>query len=173
MKVWHGYLFPIPIQVGRFGKGCLGPSNFADHDSIGPETESMAQQASQSYLTGAFGVGWPGFEPDDMATEPELRGVLDRDGALRPADLLREDVQQCRLPCSGAPGDQQVHSVRHGSTEELGSVDRDPAHFNESIKVRHRFGEAAYRDDRSVDRCGRNHRVEPRAVRQSSIDRRT
>ncbi len=125
----------------------------------------MPEQTSHGDLTCAFGIWRPGFEPHNMAIETEFRGILDRDRAFRLVDLLGQDIEQRRLPGSGATGNQQVQSIRYRSPEQIGSILCDAADSYKGIEIVHRLAEAADCDNRTVDRRRRNHSMEPRAVR--------
>jgi hypothetical protein len=61
----------------------LRPAGLADDQPVGPHPERLTHQVAHRHLAGAFDVGWPSFQPDDVwMVNLQLSGIFDGDEAL-------------------------------------------------------------------------------------------
>ena len=77
----------------------LGAAHLADHETIGPHAQRVAQQLADRHAARTFAVRGMGLQPHDViGLELELGGVLDRDDTLvrpEPTGRARSAAWSC------------------------------------------------------------------------------
>ena len=97
----------------------LGTANLADDDAIRSEAERRSEETSDRDLTDSFLIGRVGLETDVMTGYLQLCRVLDRDYSLGMRNEAGEEIEQSRLACAGASGDENGLSGTYRRLQSL------------------------------------------------------
>ena len=108
----------------------LWASHLADRDSVGPHTQSLAQQLIQANLTRTFDVRLAGLEGNEVPhIETNLGDIFNGDDPLTPA-LREHGPQQGGLSRAGATGYQEVFAPLNDLAQQtqFGFIEHTASH---------------------------------------------
>ena len=151
----------------------FGSTHLAHDDPVGAHAQGIDQQVPLVHFARALHVRRPGLQADHVGLpELKLRGVLDRDDALRGRNRLGQHVEKSRLTRAGTAGHQDIQSRFNDRFEHFGDRLRQRTKFDQILDREQFDREAANRQRWAIDCKRRNDGVDTRAVLESRIDHR-
>jgi hypothetical protein len=112
----------------------LFSAHFADDYAIGAHTQAVDKELPLADGSCAFDVGRPGFQAHDVfLREPQFGGIFNRHETLARGNVLRKDVEKCRLTGTGAAGDHDADAGAHRCCEHLHHLRRDAFQLDQLI----------------------------------------
>ena len=152
----------------------LGPAHLADHDPV-----RAASAGRCGAGRGSSPLPSPRRRPGRLSRRTTC-GCWRRSSAASSivttrspgADEARERVEQGRLAGARAAADDDAAALRTASASDSSCARRQRPHSTSSSRTGPADAEAADRERRPVDRQGRDHDVDPRAVGEPRVDHR-
>ncbi len=142
----------------------------ADHDAVGAHPQGVDDQIADVDAALAVDVRRARLEPAHVfLVELELGGVLDGDDPLVDRDEPGADVEEGRLPGTGAPGDDDVGPGQDARLDERGALLGDGSETDQVGNLIGVLRELPDGQQGAVERHRRDGGVDARSVQEPGI----
>ena len=144
---------------------------FADDDAVGAHTEGIAHEIADGNGSAAFDIGRSGFKADEVRLcESKFGRVFDGQDSFGMRQVIREDIEECRLTGSGTACDDDIFPKQNADSEKFAHGIGDCAESDQIPVEELSLGEFTDCDAGTVERKGVDDAVDARSVGETGID---
>ena len=146
-------------------------SHLTDDEPVGSHAQRLPDEVADGDRARAFDVGRSRFESYDVGMlGSQLRGILDEEHAMPRLGKPEQGREQCRLARPGTAGDDERQPPADECAQGCGHRWNECARSDEVLEGERSARRYADRDAHPIRRNGREHCVQPAAVRQPRVD---
>ncbi len=138
---------------------------------VGTHPQRLPHQVAQAHLTCALDVGGAALEPDDVLVVcPQLACILGNDQPLRSRDEVEQGPQQRRLAGARPAGHHDGQAGCYQAAQQCPEQRVEAATAYQVVERQRPVSQDANGQQRSRRRDGREHGVQPAAVREADVN---
>ena len=150
----------------------LGTAYLTHDDAVGAHAQGIGHQVADCHRALALDRCLARLQAHHMrmVRKLELSGILDCHDALAGGNLARQRVEQRGLARARTSCNRQILPQRHRTRKQLRIPKRQRSQSHELIQRAYAVRKLADSEDWSIDRHGRNHRIDAIARLEAGID---